>query len=265
MELVFSIETIIMLAGIAFMAGFIDAIAGGGGLITIPALLLAQMPPVLALATNKFQASFGGFAAATTMVRKGKANLSDMKVSIVMCFVGSVVGTVAVLISPPQFLTVIIPCVIAIICVYFLLAPAQSSAEQKRRVSSSTWHFFCVPGLGFYDGYLGPGAGMFYTLCQVTLQGKNLLMATGGAKVLNFTSNIASLIVFIFSGKVVWIVGGAMAVGQIFGGYLGAHTAIKGGHRVIRPIIVIICLAMLGQYVVENWAVMLEWFAAVLQ
>lgn len=244
-----SIEIIFTLALVAGLAGFIDAIAGGGGLLTIPAMLVANIPPVYTLGTNKLQASFGSFAASLAMIKKGKVQPKAIWQSIVACFFGSVLGTLAVMWSPPETLTKIIPILIGSIGIYTLFAPQIGEVEAEPRIGKNQWQFGAVPLMGFYDGYLGAGVGMFYTLGNIALRGREMVAAIANAKVLNFTSNIASLIFFILGGKVLWAVGGAMIVGQFLGGYFGAHTAIKGGSKLIRPVIVLVCLAMLVKYV----------------
>jgi len=200
-EFIYSNEAIFILALVATLAGFIDAVAGGGGLITLPALLLIQIPPVQALATNKLQGSFGTLSASITLIKKGAINIKTLKISIMTCLIGSALGTVAVQLSPPEALTIIIPVVILVICLYFLFAPSIGETESKPRLSTRLWRFCCVPIMGFYDGYLGPGAGMFYALGGVALRGKTLVSATATAKLLNFASNIASLVVFIYPGR----------------------------------------------------------------
>ena len=249
----YSIEILGFLAVIAIVAGFVDAVAGGGGLLTVPALLLVQIPPVQALATNKLQASFGSFTASFTMIKKGQADLKTLWPAIISCFLGAALGAVILQYSPPDSLELVIPVVISLICVYFIVAPNPGDVKSKPRVSKHYWRFFYVPVLGFYDGYFGPGAGMFYSLGEVALRGRKIIKAIAHAKVLNFTSNIASLIIFIAGGKVVWVAGFAMVLGQILGSYLGAHAAIKGGMRLIKPMIVMVCLAMLCKFVFDNY------------
>ncbi|WP_019672597.1 TSUP family transporter [Psychrobacter lutiphocae] len=249
MELALSIDVIVMLAGVAAVAGFIDAIAGGGGLLTIPAMLLANIPPVMTLGTNKLQAASGALTASITMIKKGVVSPSNMKQAIIAAFIGSAAGTIAVQLSPPDLLAKLIPFLIAIIGIYTLFAPNLGEVEAEPRVSESTWQRVISPLIGFYDGYVGPGTGMFFALGNVALRGREIIAATGTAKVLNLSTNIASLIFFILGGKVLWSVGLAMMVGQTLGAFAGSHLVIKGGSKIIRPMIVIMCLAMLTKYV----------------
>ncbi len=249
MDIQLSIEVIGMLVAVAGLAGFIDAIAGGGGLLTIPALLLANIPPVLTLGTNKLQASAGSFSASITMIKKGFVDPSKMKIPILSAFVGSALGTLAVQLSPPDFLAKLIPLLITVIGIYTLFAPSLGEIEAEPRISENKWRWLMTPLIGFYDGYVGPGTGMFFALGYVALRGRAIIEATGVAKVLNFSTNFASLTFFILGGSILWKVGLAMMLGQAVGAFFGSHMAIRGGSKFIRPVIVLVCLAMLAKYV----------------
>lgn len=248
MDFSLTLEVIFMLTAVAAVAGFIDAIAGGGGLLTIPAMLLANIPPVLTLGTNKLQAASGALTASITMIKKGVVSPSKMKLAIAGAFIGSVLGTIAVQMSPPDMLEKLIPFLIAAIGIYTLFAPSLGEVEAEPRVSESTWQRVVAPLIGFYDGYVGPGTGMFFALGNVALRGRQIIAATGAAKVLNLSTNIASLIFFIIGGNVLWKVGLAMMVGQTIGAYAGSHMVVKGGSKIIRPVIVLVCLAMVTKY-----------------
>ncbi|MFW2176955.1 MULTISPECIES: TSUP family transporter [unclassified Moraxella] len=242
-------QTLLLLFFVAGVAGFVDAIAGGGGLLTIPAMLMANIPPLFTLGTNKLQATAGSFSASLTMIKKGLIHPKQIWQAVVACFVGAMLGAIAVQLSPPDLLTKAIPFLIAMIGIYYLFAPKAGEVSREPRLSESKWRYGVVPAIGFYDGYLGPGTGMFFGLGGVALKGYDLITATANAKVLNFTSNIASLVFFILGGKVLWSVGIAMMVGQAIGASLGANVAVKGGVKFIRPLIVVMCFAMLIKYV----------------
>lgn len=248
MDLSLTLEVILLLTAVATIAGFIDAIAGGGGLLTIPAMLLANIPPVMTLGTNKLQAASGALTASITLIKKGVVKPSTMKMGIIGAFIGSVIGTIAVQLSPPDLLEKLIPFVIAAIGIYTLFAPSLGEVEAEPRVSESTWQRVVAPLIGFYDGYVGPGTGMFFALGNVALRGKQIIAATGAAKILNLSTNIASLIFFILGGKVLWTVGLTMMVGQTIGAYAGSHMVVRGGSKIIRPVIVLVCLAMVTKY-----------------
>lgn len=245
-------EVLFVLFLVAGVAGFVDAIAGGGGLLTIPAMLMANIPPLYTLGTNKLQATAGSFSASVTMIKQGKVNPKNIWQSILACFVGAMLGTMAVQLSPPELLTKVIPFLIAVIGLYYLFAPKVGEVMSEPRVKEKHWRYIFSPVVGFYDGYLGPGTGMFLALGGVVLRGWDMITATANAKVLNFTTNVASLMFFILGGKVLWSVGLAMMLGQVIGATMGARLAVKGGARFIRPMIVLMCFAMLIKYVFFN-------------
>lgn len=249
MDIQLSLEILALLFGVAMIAGFVDAMAGGGGLLTIPALLLSGVPPIATLATNKLQASAGSFSASLTMIKKGVVDPKNIKFALLMAFVGSAVATVLVQLSPPEMLKVVIPFLVAGVGLYTLFAPSLGDIERTPKITQATWQKTVVPLIGFYDGYLGPGTGTFFALSNVALRGMDLIRATGTAKLLNFATNIASLIFFILGGQVLWKVGFVMMAGQIIGAFFGSQMVVKGGAKFIRPVIVLMCFAMVARYV----------------
>lgn len=242
-------QLISILFFVALMAGFIDAMAGGGGLLTIPALLLTGMNPVAVLATNKLQACAGSFSASVTMIKKGLIHPKMMKIALLFAFVGSVVGTILVQLSPPEFLQKALPFVIGTVGIYTLFSPNLGKLETTPKMSQKLYERTIAPLIGLYDGYFGPGTGTFFSLSQVLLRGRDLVQATARAKLLNFATNIASLIFFILGGQVVWVVGLVMMAGQLVGAYLGSHMVVKGGAKFIRPVIVVMCFCMVAKLV----------------
>ncbi len=239
---------LLMLFSVALIAGSIDAVAGGGGLLTLPALLLAQVPPVNALATNKLQSGFGTFTSAFSMYRNGLTGQVRLTVPFVCALLGSAAGTTMVQFVDASALTVIVPVVLATIAVYFIVMPRREDAERPATVGTGVYHGAIIPSIGFYDGAIGGGTGSFFTAAAVSLRGQRLVAATAQARALNFATNAASLVIFGFGGKMLWIVGGVMAVGQVIGAYAGACVVSRGGARFIRPVVVTVCLAMLAQY-----------------
>ena len=246
--LTLSIQMLTLLFLVAMLAGFVDAIAGGGGLLTIPALLLSGIPPVSALATNKLQACAGSFSASLMMIKRQIIKPANLKIALLMAFIGSALGTLTVQFAKPELLKWLIPILIAIIGLYTLFSPNLGKLQQKPRISQSLWQKTFVPLIGFYDGYLGPATGTFFALCGVRFRGLTLLEATATAKLLNFATNIASLLFFILGGHVLWTVGFVMMAGQIIGAFLDSFTLIKGNTQLIRPMIVLMCLAMVVRY-----------------
>jgi len=243
-----------LLFGVAFIAGTIDTLAGGGGLITVPALLMTGLPPIGAIATNKFQACVGSATATWMMIRKGKILLSKMRGPMTYAFLGSAVGSISLLFIDAQTLSWVIPCVLICIAVYFLLAPQINryiASKNQQSMKEASYQRRILPIIGAYDGILGPGTGSFFTLAGVSLQNNELLEATAKAKALNFATNIASLIVFTFSGAIAWKIGLFMMAGQFLGAMVGANLLIRAKPEPLRWLIVVVCLTMLMKYLVS--------------
>ncbi|MBL4815162.1 TSUP family transporter [Shewanella benthica] len=244
MPLELSYELIALLFGVAMLAGFIDAIAGGGGLITIPALMWAGLPPTAALATNKLQACGGSFFASLYFVRKGMVKLGEMKLAIACAFVGAAIGTIAVQMVDTAFLETLLPFLILAIGGYFLFSKKISEEDKHQVFTPVMFGFTAAFGIGLYDGFFGPGTGSFFALAFVSLAGFGLAKATAHAKVLNFSTNIASLIFFAIGGKVFWMIGGVMLVGQAIGATLGSRMVVTKGTKIIKPLVVTMSIAM---------------------
>lgn len=241
-SLTYELVALLFFAGI--LAGFVDAIAGGGGLIALPVLLFAGLSPAQALATNKLQGSFGTLSASFYFIRKGLVDPRSI-VSMVLCtFVGAALGTLLVQRIDPNFLTSVIPLLLILIALYFLLAPQVGEDDAHQRLSALSFSVTVGFGVGFYDGFFGPGTGSFFAIGFVSLMGFGLTKATAHTKVLNLTSNIASLLFFIVGGQVVWTLGLVMALGQLIGGRLGATLVVLKGSKLIRPLVVTICILM---------------------
>ncbi|GGF32483.1 UPF0721 transmembrane protein [Youhaiella tibetensis] len=236
--------TLLALAGVGLAAGFVDAIAGGGGMLSVPALLSAGLPPVAALATNKMQSIIGTTMAATTYWRKGMVSLRALVPAILLTMAGSLFGALTVKHIDTSALNVAVPIALIAIAGYFMFAPRLTDADRAARLSFPIYVPIVGMVVGFYDGLFGPGTGSFLTLAFVALFGLGVTRAAGNTKVLNLASNFGALLLFIPSGDVVWQVAIVMAIGQIAGGYLGALTGIRFGARLIRPLVVIVSIAM---------------------
>jgi len=244
MAIEFSYELIILLFAVAVLAGFIDAIAGGGGLITIPALMWAGLPPTVALATNKLQACGGSFFASLYFIRKGMVKLGEMKLAILCAFIGSALGTIVVQQIDTAFLEVLLPFLMLAIGAYFLFCKKISEDDRHRVLTPTLFAFTAALGVGLYDGFFGPGTGSFFALAFVSLAGFGLAKATAHAKVLNFSTNIASLIFFAIGGKVFWVLGGIMLIGQALGATLGSRLVLTKGTKIIKPLVITMSVIM---------------------
>lgn len=241
---IISTDIFIFLMLIAIAAGFIDAIAGGGGLITVPALLWAGIPPLNALATNKLQGCFGSGTASYRFWRKGHINPSELIWPVALTFIGAVLGTWTVQNIHNDWLNQIIPTLLISVALYFALSPSLKDLDGHQRISIGAFGLTGGLFIGFYDGFFGPGTGSFFFAAIVLLLGWGAKRATGATKLLNFTSNIASLIFFAVGGQVFWVLGLAMGTGQIIGAWLGSHFAIKHGAKLVQPLVVIISIAL---------------------
>ncbi|WP_378952607.1 TSUP family transporter [Mesorhizobium sp. ANAO-SY3R2] len=237
-------ETILFLTVAAFIAGFIDSIAGGGGLITIPALLLAGFPPVEALGTNKLQGLFGSGSATISYAAKGHVDLRKQLPFAALSFIGSVLGALLATILPGDILGMFLPFLLVAIALYFAFKPNMNDIDRTERMAPFVLGMTIVPAIGFYDGVFGPGAGSFFMLAFVALAGYGVLKATAHTKLLNFASNLGAFGVFALVGAIAWKIGIVMGIAQFLGARLGAHLAMRNGARLIKPLLVCTCVAL---------------------
>jgi uncharacterized protein len=224
------------------VAGLIDSIAGGGGLITLPVLLGLRVPPKIALGTNKFQSTFGSFTASFYYIRHKVVELRQLKLGIIATFIGAAVGAWAVQQIDSNVLNYIIPVLLLIIAVYTFFTPKLGEIDQHPRLSGTIFSVVLGTSLGFYDGFFGPGVGSFWAIACVLGLGLNLTKATGYTKVMNFTSNIVSLLIFLLGGYVWFTAGISMGIGQIIGAKIGSGLAIRKGVKFIRPVYITIVI-----------------------
>jgi len=227
----------------ALIAGTVDAIAGGGGLITVPALLAIGLPPHVALATNKGQSVWGSGAAMLTFWTHGRLDLRKARVTFPLALIGSFVGAAAVLALSP---TTLRPVVIAMLCgaVVLLLVRKPEGRADVPHAHRLMIAAALALAIGAYDGFFGPGTGTFLIVGFVVLCGETATAATADAKVVNFASNLAALSLFAIDGKVLWQLAMPMAGGQLLGGFLGAKLAVRGGARLVRAMVVLVSLAL---------------------
>ena len=234
------------LTGVAVISGFIDSIAGGGGLLMMPALLSAGVPPLFALGTNKLQSVFGTGTALRNYWRAGLVEWSRNRLTVALVFVGAAAGCIVVQAIETRLLNVIIPALLVASALYILLSPRMTDEDAHHRVTSNGY----APlggAIGFYDGFFGPGTGTFFTTSLVALRGYGLTKSTALTKLFNFTSNVASVLLFALGGHMFWLLGLCMAAGAIVGGWLGSHSALRFGARLIRPLLVAISLGLTGR------------------
>ena len=250
-----TLSVLLILFFAALLAGFVDTLVGGGGLITIPVLLMCGVPPILTLGTNKLQAVAGSGTASMIMFMRKRVRFSDVKRLMISAFIGAAVGSIIIQFIKTDALNVIIPIVITVIAVYFLFAPQRSEMVNKVLLSEKKYRYSVVSSIGFYDGILGPGTGSFFVLAGVSLRGQEIIEATAIAKTLNFSTNIASLLVFITFGKILWLVGGVMMLGQLIGSNLGARYLLKINPTVLKYLLVMMSFAILILWMLREMSV----------
>ena len=241
-------ELLLALFGVALIAGCLDTLVGGGGLIVLPALVLAGIPPLQALGTNKLQGTVGTATASLMMLRHGKVKWAEVKVLMAWAFAGSALGSLIVQLVDTSFLRFMIPLVLVVVATYFLLQGSLFKRLRPIKLAPTLFGRGVVPAIGLYDGMFGPGTGSFFSLAGVALQAQPLLQATATAKTLNFASNFASLLVFVVAANFVWQAALVMMVGQALGAWAGSHILFKINPLYLRALIVFMCVGMLVRY-----------------
>ncbi len=241
-------EIYLILTLVCVCSGFIDAIAGGGGLLTVPAMLFAGIPPINTLATNKLQSVMGTAIACSNYARAGMIDWRRNRLSVLVILIASAIGTVVVQAIDTKVLSLIVPVLLVCVALYVLLSPRMSDEDAHHRVDSNGYAPVGA-SIGFYDGFFGPGTGAFFTTTLVALRGYGLTKATALTKLFNLSSNLGSVILFVAGGQMLWLLGFCMAIGSMTGGWIGSHTAMRFGAKVIRPLLVTISLGLTGRLI----------------
>lgn len=236
-----------MMAAVALAAGFFDAIAGGGGLITLPALLLAGVDPLAAIATNKFQAASATVSATAAFARKGMIEWRTGLPMAAMAFVGGALGALSVNLIPKAVLEALVPVLLLSVALYFALSPKLNNDERRAKLPVVVFCLTLAPLIGFYDGVFGPGVGSFYMVAFVLIMGQGILRAVCNAKLLNASCNLGALLVFAMLGNIILPLALAMGVAAFVGAQLGARCAVRFGSRLIKPLLIGVCCLMAGK------------------
>lgn len=238
----------------AFMAAFVDAIAGGGGIISIPAFIMSGFPMHYALGTNKFGMSTGTFISTWRFYKNGKVDFDFLKYLIPCSLIGSVLGVLLVLRLDAEFLKPMIMVLLIVVGIYSFFSKSQglvNEYEKADRQGILKGMLFALC-LGFYDGFFGPGTGSFIIFGLVKLFKFDYVSASGNSKVLNLTSNFAALITFAINGKIAYLWAIPTALIMMLGGYLGSGIAIKGGAKFIKPVFVTMALIAAIKMLIES-------------
>jgi uncharacterized membrane protein YfcA len=242
---------LLFLVGLA--AGFVDSIAGGGGLIALPALLSCGLDPQTALGTSKLQSTFGSGSAAWHYADAKTVSLPDCARGFVLTLLGAAAGTLVVQQIDPSFLKRLIPILLIAVAIYVLIKPQLGAEDVHPRISRTWFDFVFGLVFGFYDGFFGPGVGTFWTMAFMLCLGFNLTRATGYTKVMNFASNLSSLCVFLLRGHVQFAAGLSMGVGQLLGARIGSRMVITRGTKFIRPMFIAVVLLLTLKLIYSAW------------
>lgn len=249
----FDVLTFLLLFLAGFGAGFVDSIAGGGGIITLPVLLASGIPPHLALGTNKFQSSFGSFTATINYAKRGLYEPKKVVGGVMFTFIGAIIGAYTVKFSSADFLTNFIIVMLIVLFIFTLLNKNLGLKAKAKKIKPFLFYLIFGLVIGFYDGFFGPGTGSFWTIALVLLLGLDLKAATAQTKIFNFTSNIVSLVVFAFLGVVLLKVGIIMGVGQIIGSYSGSTMVAKKEVVFVKYFFLIVVATTIAKLIYDKW------------
>ncbi|WP_188615004.1 TSUP family transporter [Lysinibacillus alkalisoli] len=239
---------IIILLSFGFLAAFIDAVVGGGGLISLPALLFTGLPPATAIATNKLAGTIGSLTSTIIFYRSGNVSLQSLKNLFPSVFIGAMLGAYTVHLIDPALLKPLMLIMLAAVAIYTIIKKDWGAVSRYQKLTPVKQALFIglIFGIGFYDGFLGPGTGSFL-LFAFLLIGFNFLQAAGNAKLLNFGSNIAALLMFMYLGEVVYSYGLIMGAAQLVGSIVGSKFAIKKGSSYVRLLFIVVTIVLLAK------------------
>lgn len=238
-----TISWIIVFVITGFIAGYIDSIAGGGGMIQVPVLLYSGIPPVFVLATNKMASLFGTLMATIKYFLNKKISMKIVSIAIIPCLIASYIGSKLVMYIPDEIIKWAILVAIPI-ALFFLLKKSKDIKEEDTKLTNKNIVLTTAP-IGFYDGILGPGTGTYMTIAMKKFLHIDYIVATASTKPLNLATNVGSAIAFVMAGKVLWMIAIPMAIANMLGSYVGTHFAIKGGEVFIKKVLIFVLIFML--------------------
>lgn len=245
----------IFLCAAGFLAAFVDSIAGGGGLISIPAFLAAGVSPHLALGTNKFCSSCASLTSSLKFIKSKKVDLDFLKYLLPFTLLGAVMGVNTVLKIDEKILQTLVLILVLFVGVYSVFSKSIGVENKFKGTTKSNiiLGIILAFSLGFYDGFFGPGTGSFLIFGLIKIFGFDFVQAAGNGKLLNFTSNITSLIIFAIHGEIYYLIGIPMALFMILGAKFGTSLAINKGSKLIKPIFITMSLAVAGKIIIQNF------------
>lgn len=241
--------TLVLMAGAGLVAGWVDAVVGGGGLVQLPALLVGipDATPAQVLATNKFSSIFGTTTSAVTYYRRIKPDLRTALPMAAVAYIGAILGALIGLHIPKAAFSPIVLVCLVVVGAYTLLKPDLGQVTElrwhgRRHTMMAMLVGFCI---GVYDGALGPGTGSFLVFALVGLMGYAFLEASAKAKITNVATNLGALTVFAPGGHIILAVGAVMAAGNLVGGYVGTRTAVRYGSGFVRVVFIVVVSAFI--------------------
>ena len=241
---------LLIICPLVFCAGVVDAAAGGGGLISLPAYIFAGVPIHVAYGTNKFANCIGTSVASMKFFKSGKIKMKSALLSALGALIGSWFGTQLVLILSEKYLQYCLMIILPIVGVFLLFNSKLGSQKKKRELNNSRIYIIAIVigvVIGAYDGFFGPGTGTFLILAFTSLLSLDIITASGNAKVVNLASNFAALIAYILNGKVFFMIGIPAAICAVVGNYFGAQLAIKNGVKFIKPVILLVIIMLFAK------------------
>lgn len=248
-----TVPSLIFMCFAGFIAAFVDSIAGGGGLISVPAYMLIGLPPTMVNGTNKFSATSASFTSSIKFIQSKKADFKILKFALPFTVIGAIAGAGTALSIPESFLKTTISTMIVFIGIYTYFSKKLGVEENFTGYTTINIIFTCTLALfiGFYDGFFGPGTGTFLIFGLIAIYGFDFTKASGNARIMNFTSNIVALIVYAINGKILYAYGIPVAIFSIIGAKFGTQFALKNGAKFIKPIFIIISLLTASKMIIE--------------
>ncbi|MEO4054992.1 TSUP family transporter [Solibacillus sp. CAU 1738] len=242
------LSIILLLFFFGFLAAFIDSVVGGGGLISLPALMFTGLSPSAAVATNKLAGTMGSMTSTITFYRSGKLDIKSVYKWFPLAFIGSMIGAWVVHLMNPEILKPLMLVMLAAVAVYTIFRKDWGSISTYKKLSKGKFiaFLFVIFAIGFYDGFLGPGTGSFLIFAFLMI-GFDFLKAAGNAKFLNFGSNIGALLMFMTLGQINYAYGLIMGVAQILGAICGSKYAIKRGSGYVRVLFITVTVVLLAK------------------
>ncbi|MFN0118836.1 MAG: TSUP family transporter [Elusimicrobiota bacterium] len=255
-----SLTSVSLLMGVGLIGGIVESSAGGSGLVTLPTLLMLGVDPIRALATNKFQYSFGAIVSVARFSKAGLIQQKGLIPLILAALLGGAFGAYVLTLSSAQVIATLAPLFLIASALYFALSPSFSDKERAPRMKLSMVALFVIPFIAFYDGFFGTGSASLYMVAFILLQGYHVRQATAVTKLVDFASGGAALVVLTLKGHVLLVPGLILAIGQTAGAYIGSGMVLKWGSKWVKPVIVIVTIAMSFQLLYKHRDMLVQLF-----